>query len=375
MNEKVRDGILKIPCLTPLDLTVCVKKELEGSTVISVENLVKINHKLFEIKDSLYRVGLEDGFINDTNLLNKRVYGILSDHAGVLIGGEFKEKIRKEKGCLSDDSLYEEYNKSVLVRPSSKLIYYNLLVGVLCLYLYVLSLHLSRLVELNGIELVRELKSDFRALSNFFYSRLQPSLRSKMSKNSPKIRQQILAGYDTEYKNVAYGVNKLVSAQLSLTGNLVLEITKRTPYEFETLHTVTQESLKTETKNVLKGLGICLEGLINNIEESIGSVRSLKYGNYDELVSSLVEKLKGDKSITSEESQLVKGKCIFVTSKLPGLRRLLIKKDVGLNWESLLSEITEGSGLKEKLDLEVKKLSEKINGGCEGLLLKDSKTV
>lgn len=147
MNEKVRDGILKIPCLTPLDLTVCVKKELNGSTMISVENLVKINHKLFEIKDSLYRVGLEDGFINDTNLQNKRVYGILSDHAGVLIGGEFKEKIRKEKGCLSDDILYEEYNKSVLVRPSSKLIYYNLLVGVLCLYLYVLSLHLSRLVE------------------------------------------------------------------------------------------------------------------------------------------------------------------------------------------------------------------------------------
>src|SRR6266550_6199751 len=101
-----------------------------------------------------------------------------------------------------------------MTRPGDKLIYYNLLLEVVALYLYNFSLHLSRLIDEECIKNVGVecLIYELEALSNYFLSRIMPSIREKMKRVKPKISKEIFVGYDTEYKNIAFGKNKLVSA-------------------------------------------------------------------------------------------------------------------------------------------------------------------
>ena len=345
INVDILKKLKELPVLTPVlgDYLDNLKVESGGSvvdsggSVVDLESLLKIFFKILDLKKSIYSIGLKEGFILSRNFNERMVYGIISDHVNVLVGEKFieklkeeideinkkvkkekekekeKERLRKEwlEKCLENkESIFEEYSRSVLKNPLDKLLYYNLLIEVLTVYLYVVSLYLSELIskELCMKELkLYEIRSDFEALSEFFNSRISTSLREKMKKVNPKIRKQVIAAYDTEYKTVSYGKNKLVSAQLSISGSLVLEVTTRTSYEFDIIHTMTQEKIKSEKENRLEGLLISVESLKKYFEDSISSVRQLKYGKFDELMSSLVLKLKKDDRLSNCEDQKNKG--------------------------------------------------------------------
>lgn len=195
----------------------------------------------------------------------------------------------------------------------------------------------------------------------FFHSRISPSIREKMKKVNPKVVRQVVCGYDTEYKNESYGKNKLVSAQLAISGNLSLEITTRTNYAFDIINTDTCEKIKSRKMDHMEGLLMSTKIVLASIESSISMVRFLKYGSYDELMSVLVEELKKSKRLENSEDIKEKGRWLFKTPSIPLIRRLLLAGKVGLKWESLLSEIMCESGVMLDLKLEERLLSDKIN--------------
>ena len=139
----------------------------------------------------------------------------------------------------------------------------------------------------------------------------------------------------------------------------MLEITERSPFKFETIHTLSLESIQTNTLEYLEYLGISTKVLIEYLEESITSVRSIISENYDELMKSVFEKMEKDESVKIEKYD--NGKVLLVTSKLPVVRKLLFLRDVGLNFESLIAEAIDKTYISDLLDKELSLLSEKIN--------------
>jgi len=152
------------------------------------------------------------------------------------------------------------------------------------------------------------IKYNIEALSLFFFTRMSTSLRSKMSKTNPRIIKQIIAGYDTEYKNLEYGKNKLVSAQLSISGNLLIEITKRTPYEFDIINTDTREVIASNKLDHIKSLLISASFILKVFEELITVRRWVKYGDFDSLMDKLVGELKSNERLLNNEDLKTKGK-------------------------------------------------------------------
>ncbi len=395
LNSKVLRMLVdsKLPCMSP-NLLGDIKRDYGVSEVMDLSDLYRLSHRLIDIKNELYSIGLREGFMADTNLANKVVFGVLSDCCHVLVGADFesslKEKmeglvkevnelkklktgtleyqLRKERvnkipeleGSVKDinkalsckKALYEMFSSTVLVSPSDKLFYYNILIAVVTVYLYMVSVLISSGIYLETThELeVRFVKNDFEALSAYFSSRMLPSLRSKMTRVLPKITKQVMAGYDTEYKNIKYGKNELVSAQIAVTGRLLIEISTRTPFEFDTIHTITQESIRTQTLNHLKGLKMSSVRLMGFFEGCVTTVRQAKYGDYDGLMETLKLDLikcgwknKGDSR--------VKGKELFLNNNLSLFNKILYYKGRGLKWESLFSEIIDESGVNKRLNL------------------------
>lgn len=219
---------------------------------------------------------------------------------------------------------------------------------MLALYLYNLTLHVSKLIEKS--EVSELLKEEIKGLSCYFLTRIMPSIRDRLKRVSPKICQQIFIGFDTEYKNMAYGENSLVSAQLSITGNLGIDIPLISKFEFDTVHTVTLEKHSTNTEAYLEHLQIATRKLTSYFDSSIVSIRSLKYNDYDINIEKLAEKISKDK-----KSKKLKNKKLFLTSKLPVVNKMLKMKGIGLSFESLIAEAIDESGIIKNLNKEIKR--------------------
>lgn len=343
---------------------------------VKVTTLSEIFQKMLDIKNSIESIGLSEGFILSRNLHDCRVYGVLSNNANLLISDEYKETLKNEldslkkkknkdvriillEKALSDERcLYDLYHCEILKSSMNKLMYFNLIIEIITIYLYVLSQLLGGMFVLDtkldedNLPLY-SLKYDFEALVIFFLTRLSTSLRTKMERIKPKIKKQILAGFDTEYKNVDFGINKLVSAQLSISGNLLIEITTRTPYKFEGINTDTKEVFSTKKEEHLTKLLIPTSFILNLFEELISVSRWVKYGCYDSCIEKILSDLKSDTRLSASDDQ--KGRYLFQTPKIENLRRLLLKDnpEVGLKWESLISEIIDCSGINAELEHEV----------------------
>lgn len=350
--------------------------KLNNSRYVNVKltTVLEIFHKILDIKNSIQSIGLTEGFILSRNLHDSKVYGVISNNANILISDEYKktlkneldtldtlnnkDEIKKERRnllgkALSDEiCLYNLYHEEILISPMNKLMYFDLIIEIITIYLYVLSITLKEMVVLD-IENEYSPKYDFEALVIFFFTRLSTSLRSKMERVKPKIKKQIFAGFDTEYKTVDFGKNKLVSAQLSISGNLLIEITTRTPYKFEVINTDTREVFPTKKEQYLTKLLIPTSVILNLYENLISLSRWFKFGCYDSCIDKLLSELKLDKRYSNSDDK--KGIYLFQTPKIEIFRRLLLKDnpEVGLKWESLIWEIMEGSAINSELDHEL----------------------
>ena len=414
INEAVLERLRELPCITPIlgdwEKELCIS---QGGK-LNLGKLFELNYKMLDIQRKISSIGLRDGFVPDLNLLNRNVYGSLSDFAWCLMSEDYCEELeelievleceiksidkkrevllsgmkrmtktgyksslgelwnfdkeiqgKEEDVCQMKEALLDKdknklfslyWEKKLL--KGSKLLYYNLLLEVVAVYLYNFSLHLSEIIVKECR--VESLQDELIALSKYFLSRIMPSIREKMKKTQPKISKEIFVGFDTEYKNIAYGENKLVSAQLAVTGNLVLEIRLQTPFKYDTIHTVTLENIKTDKLAHLEELKISTELLCVYIDKSVSMIRSLLYCNYDESIKSLISRINKINKLQMRKIEF-DDKILCITEKLPIVKKLLLKKDVGLKFESLISEAVDVSCINEDLDRELSFVEESLN--------------
>src|SRR5207237_2074548 len=90
--------------------------------------------------------------------------------------------------------------------------------------------------------LSQDLKSRFRILSNWAYLTQDPSIKQHFKKKSISITADVYAGFDSEFTSIDFGLNQLISMQLSVSGGLKMEIPLFSNYKFEGVNTLTSET-------------------------------------------------------------------------------------------------------------------------------------
>jgi len=147
-----------------------VAGEVRGVKFIEVELkfILLLFKKMLDIKNDIHSIGLKDGFIVSTNLHDRSVYGVISDNANLLISGKYKESLKKdldslkrnrkeneeekerrnvlEKALSDERCLYNLYHEEILKSPMNRLMYFNLIMEIITIYLYVLSQLLEEMV-------------------------------------------------------------------------------------------------------------------------------------------------------------------------------------------------------------------------------------
>jgi len=162
---------------------------------------------------------------------------------------------------------------------------YNLIV----INLYEIALKTLILKEL-GSEIEEDLYTDLLNLSRDLYSRLDPSLRNKVTKRGISIIQNSYIGFDSEYKNIDEKYNKLLSVQMAYNTRTLVKIPKESSYVLSTMHPLRNEIYKETSLHAIPGLKI--ELLENSFNASIARIRGIRYKKHDSSISLLLKGLQ-----------------------------------------------------------------------------------
>jgi hypothetical protein len=210
------------------------------------------------------------------------------------------------------------------------------LVTLLTIHLHAVSLRISIAIQ-DDVNVEWVMKNEFKVLSDWFFERIEPSIRMKITRTLPKIHRRYYAGFDTEYQGIDTGVNRLLSVQLSVTGDIAIELPKFKEYDFESLHTQSQESYLTNTKLKMDRLKMDSTRVLKIINSYILGVRDLKFGDYDEKIKYYYKILK-EQGFEIVESDF---KSVFLIPKFPiSLKMFTNENNCGLKWEELIAEVT-----------------------------------
>ena len=255
---------------TPKKLEVIKKDDsvkIQGLTFQIFNEQISIDERELDNKktfDSIQKILFDmtkietKGFLNHTDL---KKFPVIST-----IIGNFTDK--------------EKYITGNKVTESYKWLY-----NLIMMSLYELSIK-----KLNKIKDGKntDLEADYESLSYNLFSKLDPSLRSKLQKKGISIIQNIYTGFDTEYKRVDSKFNKLISVQLAVNTKTLLKIPKYSEYELSSLHALTNESYKLNKNEK----DFNFEMLENSLKKCIKEIRSIKYKNNDISINVLTEGLK-----------------------------------------------------------------------------------
>ena len=176
-----------------------------------------------------------------------------------------------------------------------------------------------------------------------------------MLKKKIKVLAEISTGFDTEYVPIEYGRNELISAQLSITGRIKMEIPRKNKYIFEGVNTLTSENFPKAGPSIIN-----LEMLERSINDYIQEIRELLFNNYDTKVKSISHYFKmNDKNIDNivinESAEL------FSFNKKPIVNKFIIGKDgekLKINFSTLTKIINESVNLEDEKAELVKTISD-----------------
>lgn len=235
----------------------------------------------------------EKGFINDTNLIN---YPIINE----LIFSELidldSEKIRER--------FYDEENKGKNVLLGKKFIpikdaelVYKWSFNLAVLKLYKLNEEIIfKLSQEDDLSRDNDLLIDYKSLSKELYAKLDLSIRCKLMKKGMAINQNIYTGFDTEYHHEQGIFNKLLSVQGSVCYQTSIQLPLNEAFDFKEINVSTGKSLNKKCDSKF----ISWYSIKLYIQNSITSIRQLKYGRFDIMISLLINELlvyKRDKGI------------------------------------------------------------------------------
>jgi len=240
---------------------------------------------------------------------------------------------------------------------------YNWIINIIVLEIYYICLKsISKLKEISLINLdvrkeflIKDLISQFKVTSEWSRAFLDNSIKQHLLKKKIKVLAEISTGFDTEYVPIEYGRNELISAQLSITGRIKMEIPRKNKYIFEGVNTLTSENFPKAGPSIIN-----LEMLERSINDYIQEIRELLFNNYDTKVKSISHYFKmNDKNIDNivinESAEL------FSFNKKPIVNKFIIGKDgekLKINFSTLTKIINESVNLEDEKAELVKTISD-----------------
>ena len=301
-------------------MSIFMKKFMESlsTKVESSEDLLELlksYDQLVEVKDTLENINLYKGFVSDYIPYN---YPII---------GEFLEKLVKVENW-EGLTAYQKVNV------------YRWTINIILLELYTICnkvLYNIKSVQFNK-ELVEFIRSNFQTFKIWCHSRLDNGLKQHLTRGRISITNEVYTGFDTEYVPLDFGKNKLVSAQLSITGCLKIKVPLNRTFIFEGVSTLTSERYFKETPR-FDSVG----SILNYINKLIIKNRVFMFQEHDLHLNSIMNKFFSNKN-SFEDIKSLDGSIIFKTNKLK-IRNVLITSPAGeelkINFDVLTKIVNE----------------------------------
>jgi hypothetical protein len=174
-----------------------------------------------------------------------------------------------------------------------------------------------------------DLMADFKVLSLNIFSKIDPSVRAKLQKRGISIIQNIYTGFDTEYKNINFKYNDLISVQLAVNTKTLLKLPKYSEYVLSSLDTLSSKEYK-----IHYGEGFNSGLVQKSLNKSIDEIRLLRFKKNDISISILIEGLKRLKIPHIEKDNVF----IFSLPRTPINSFIYYNEGEGYSFENMLNQ-------------------------------------
>jgi len=297
--------------------------------------LSKLYWSLIKIKDTLLSINLSKGYISSTDVFNKIHYPLIADVISLFIDEEKYNSLNN----YFKTSCYKWVINIILLNFNS----------ICCKALSVLR-NIDKSKFLMDEELkFKELHSQFTILRFWSYNMLDNSIKQHLIKRNITVFSDIVCGFDTEYVPQDWGVNKMLSAQLSFAHITKLSIPIVKSFEFEGVNTLTSD---TYIKVAPKFNDVDL--LKSFIQSHIDSIRSSLFQGHDTMLIKLANYFINDiniKNICYSNKQSLINVC-FDKSYIQNIFiRPWINETLKINFATIVN--IAASKCRKRLDSEV----------------------
>jgi len=275
-----------------------VKNNIEGEI-----EFIKTFEEIECILSTLKKIN-EKGYINDMDLLNYPLINeCIRNYLFIYEKDKDKDKDKKDKKPKIGFETY--LGEEIINLKDAKELYkwsYNLIMLNLYKITEEVVFKLNQVNQVNqvnqGEEFINDnLLIDYITLAKDILHKIDPSIRSKLTKRGISITQNIYTGFDTEYVNVDSLTNKLLSIQLSINTKTMVQFPLNNEFDFKEIDVLTGKEL-----NSMNSKSNCINWskIKEFINKSITYIRELKLGNYDDSFQILINGLKNYKNEKGE---------------------------------------------------------------------------
>jgi len=286
----------------------------------NLSGLKTIYSRLQEIKETLQKINLEKGYVLSTNLFDGNIYPIISDVIPIFIS-------------LDEFNNLNNYFKTTC---------YKWIINIIILNFYTICNKCLKILDsiiFNTIiqEMkILEIKSQFKCLSQWSYSMLDNSIKQHLQLRHINISSEIMTGFDTEYLPIDWGINKLLSGQLSFSHILKLSIPIFKQFTFEGINTLTSDNyIKVPPK--FSEVPLLTDFITNKIIEN----RFYKFQNHDSIMLKIANYFASNEAVLSVS---VTSRNILIQFSKSMIRNLFIipqhGEELKINFNSLINLIT-----------------------------------
>jgi len=301
----------------------------------NLQNLAFVYEDLLDVVKTLQSINLSRGYVLSENI--------------------FEYPIIKEFACKFIDQK-DYFNLNGFEKGKV----YTWLLNILFLHIYKFIIQaLANIKRVNCQETnpkyqeFHYLKARFSVLGEYIHSLFENVIKQHLVVRSIKIRKEINAGFDTEYTPVDFGENKLLSAQLSVTGLLKLIVPINSKFIFEGMNTMTSERyFKSSPRFTTPKVDTYINTLILKIREIL-------VGDYDTHLKRICTNFIHNDSNIDNICRNEFGYSFSFTKK-PIVNKIILpleKEDLKISLQTLVVNINNSINLDE----DVEKLLTRLN--------------
>jgi len=281
----IEESLSRSLAVVPLNVNQVLKLNKFNLDIFMIDGLGKslldlsiLYRSLIKIKETLLSINLSKGYVLSTDVFNKIHYPLIADVISLFIDEEKYNSLNN----YFKTSCYKWVINIILLNFNS----------VCCKALSVLR-NIDKSKFLMDEELkFKELHSQFTILRYWSYNMLDNSIKQHLIKRNITVFSDVVCGFDTEYVPQDWGVNKMLSAQLSSAHILKVSIPIVKPFEFEGVNTLTSD---TYIKVAPKFNDVDL--LKSFIQSHIDSIRSSLFQGHDTMLIKLANYFINDLNI------------------------------------------------------------------------------